>query len=173
MRMGRPQIGTLGAAAALAVLLVACGQSPSSPRATHEPAPQSDAAATQDQNPDADMVTAVGPAGAASLMGVKFRLGARPVVGTPVKIVVALIPAPDAQINHIHGAFAAGAGLQLASDRSFDATEVHGATLYRELTVVPQQTGVLSLSVTILIDQDSGSKASTYSIPLIATDSSS
>ena len=94
-------------------------------------------------------------------------------VGMPVKILVAVIPGPDAQINHLHGSFLAGMGLQLQSDRTFDVAAVHaGTTLYRELTVVPQQTGVLSLNATLLIEQDSGSQARTYSIPVIASDSS-
>jgi hypothetical protein len=174
----------LGAAAALAAALVACGQSPGTPAA---PGPSGalqsstagDAGSAPADGPeadtDADMVSAVGSGGAAGAgsISVKFRVEARPMVGMPVKIMVAVIPAPDAQINHLHGSFLAGTGLQLQSEHTFDVAAVRaGTTLYRELTVVPQQTGVLSLNATLLIEQDSGSQARTYSIPVIASDSS-
>jgi hypothetical protein len=170
-----------GVAAAIVVLLAACGQLPSGSQAATGSSGQSSAADNaapapadgQDADPDANMVSAVSAAGANGPVGVKFRIEARPVVGMPVKIIVALIPAANAQINHIHGSFLAGAGLTLQSERSFDVPEVHpGTALYRELTVVPEQTGVLNLNATILIQQDNGSQARTYSIPLIATDSS-
>ncbi len=164
----------LGAAAAMAVLLAACGQS-SFTSGAGPSSVQNAASAVADESadPTAALVSAVGPRDPSGLISVKFRIEARPVVGTPVKIEVALIPAANAQINRIHGSFLAGSGLALQSERTFDVPTVQaGVTLYRELTVVPQQTGVLSLSTTILIEQETGSQARTYSIPLIATDSS-
>lgn len=165
----------LGAAVAMAALLVACGQSSFIPRGATSSEQQSAPAQAGDVAPDADadLVNAVGPPGSNTLVSVKFRIEARPLVGTPVKIDVALIPASNVQINHIHGSFLAGPGLMLQSDHSFDLPAVQaGTTLHREVTVVPQQTGVLNLNATILIEQDTGSQARTYSIPLIATDSS-
>ena len=38
--------------------------------------------------------------------------------------------------------------------------------------MVPQQTGVLSLNATVVVDTDGSSLSRTYSIPLIAADSS-
>jgi hypothetical protein len=167
----------LAAAVTMAALLVACGQSSFTSRATPTPtpSPEQNAAPPADETPDSDaaLVSAVGPPGPSSLISVKFRVEARPVVGMPVKIELALIPAANAQINRIHGSFLVGSGLLLQSEHSFDVPTVQaGVTLYRELTVVPQQSGVLSLNATILIQQDIGSQARTYSIPLIATDSS-
>jgi hypothetical protein len=99
----------------------------------------------------------------------KFRLDARPVVGTPLQIERALVPSANSGITHIHGSLQAGEGLQLQSQRTFDINSPQdGVTLRQEVTVVPQQDGVLSLSATLLIDFDNGTLARTYSIPLIA-----
>jgi len=118
---------------------------------------------------DADMVAAVSMTGSDATIGMKFRLDGRPVVGTPLQIVLALVPSANAGITHIHGSLQAGEGLQLQSQRTFDINSPQdGVTLKQEVTVVPQQDGVLSLSATLLIDFDNGSLARTYSIPLIA-----
>jgi hypothetical protein len=165
----------LGVAVAMAALLAACGQSSFIPRGAASSDQQSAPAQSGDEapDPDANLVSAVGPPGSNNLISVKFRIEARPVVGTAVKVEVALIPAANVHINHIHGSFLAGPGLMLQSERTFDLPAVQaGASLHREVTVVPQQTGVLNLNATILIEQDTGSQARTYSIPLIATDSS-
>jgi hypothetical protein len=131
------------------------------------------AQADQAADPLADMVAAVDPAGTSPSLSVKFRIEARPVVGMPVKIMVAVIPAANAQIDHIHGSFLPGSGLLLQSDRNFDiATVQSGSAAFREVTVVPQQTGVLSLSATLLMNTDKSSQTRTYAIPLIASDNS-
>ncbi|MGA2023656.1 MAG: hypothetical protein ABSH23_02730 [Steroidobacteraceae bacterium] len=118
---------------------------------------------------DADMVAAVSMTGSDATIGMKFRLDARPVVGTPLQIELALVPSANSGITHIHGSLQAGEGLQLQSQRTFDINSPQdGVTLRQEVTVVPQQDGVLSLSATLLIDFDNGSLARTYSIPLIA-----
>jgi hypothetical protein len=123
---------------------------------------------------DADLVSAVSQSGSDATLSVKFRLAERPVVGTPVAIELALFPGPEAGITHIHGSLQASEGLQLQSQRTFDiATPQAGGALRQEVTVIPQQDGVLSLSATILIDFDNGSLARTYSIPLIAADHAS
>jgi len=123
---------------------------------------------------DADMVAAVSPGGSTPPIAMKFRLGARPVVGTPVQLVVELIPAADAAIEHIHASFQPGEGLQLQSDRTVDISDPRaGEALLRELILVPQQAGVLSLTATIEIDLVSGSIARTYSIPVVAGASAS
>jgi len=176
--------GTASAAAALmataAALLAGCGQLPSAsgaarglsddgPAARHG---AQDGAAGHSAEPGADMVRAVDSADSNNSIRVRFRIESRPMVGSPVKVDVQLTAARGVPINHIHGSFLAGAGLKLQSARSFDIPNLH-ESWSRELTVVPQTTGVLSLSATILVEQDSGSQARTYSIPLIASDSSS
>jgi hypothetical protein len=124
---------------------------------------------------DPDMVNAVSAAGASTTpISMKFKLGARPQVTSPLQLTVLLIPSADVTINRIHVSFQPSDGLQLQSERTLDLTELTpGAPVQEELTLVPQQNGVLSLNATVLIDTDTQSISRTYSIPLIAFDSHS
>lgn len=123
---------------------------------------------------DPDMVAAVSSAHSSTPIAMKFRLSGRPVVGTPLQIVVALIPAADVGISHIHASFQPGEGLQLQGERNLDINGPDaGMAIEQELSVVPQQPGVLSLNATVLVDLDGGSLARSYSIPLIAADNPS
>lgn len=186
MDAARARAGVLAlclAAMAAGLLLAGCARSSG---AASSGAGSDRAAARQDGAPDdsqaetsadplAGMVSAVNPRGSASkALAVKFRIETRPVVGTPVRITLALIPDADTQIDRIHGSFLAGDGLALQSDRSFDLSKVQGPMpVFREVTVVPQQTGALSLNVTLLLQIDKSSETRSYAIPLIASDNSS
>jgi hypothetical protein len=162
---------------ACATILVACGHSSSNPAA---------AGLSQQQNRDSragrraadlvdpDMVTAVSSARSTTPINMKFALSARPVVGTPVTLTVALIPAPDAGISHIHASFQPADGLQLLADRALDISNpAPGQPIEQQLSVVPQQAGVLLLNATVLVDMDGGSMARGYTIPMIAGDNPS
>jgi hypothetical protein len=48
-----------------------------------------------------------------------------------------------------------------------------GAVLQQQLTVLPQQSGVLSVSAVVTIDTDTTTVSRTYSIPLIAANATS
>jgi hypothetical protein len=121
--------------------------------------------------PDPDLVSAVSSAHSNTPIGMKFGLAARPAVGTPLKVTVALIPAAGAGISHIHASFQPGDGLLLQSDRTLDVTDPGaGVMIEQELSVVPQQSGVLSLGATVVVDMDGGSLARSYAIPLIVRD---
>ncbi|MFI4914266.1 MAG: hypothetical protein ACHQAR_03665 [Steroidobacterales bacterium] len=161
--------------AALALGSTGCGSSthpgPGSAAAVQAPGSLAGAAKTDAAVPpnDADMVSAVSAANSTTPVSVKFRLEGRPQVGQPLMIELVVIPAAGAEIEHIHASFQAGEGLQLQSDRNFDAERPSaGVPLSQVLTVLPQQAGVLSLTATILVDSSSGSLARTYAIPLIA-----
>jgi Ser/Thr protein kinase RdoA (MazF antagonist) len=84
---------------------------------------------------------------------------------------VALVTATDVAISHIRASFQPGDGLQLQAERNLDISDPGaGAVIEQELSVVPQQAGVLSLNATVVVDMDGGSLARSYSIPLIAGD---
>jgi len=164
------------AAAALSALC-ACGGSkaPSKPGAT---APAGSAPATRasagSASADQDLVSAVSAGGSGPPIGLKFKLAARPVVGTPAQLQLALIPTPGVEISHIHGSLQGADGLLLQSAPSFDIEAPQaGSTLQQEVTVVPQRNGVLSLNAVLVIDYDNVSIARTYVIPLIASNASS
>lgn len=170
-----------------ACLLAGCGRvsapsatragSPAEPRGAGAPAAESQDPSSDASTPpvsDADLVSAVNAGGDTKTLSVRFRVEARPVVGMPVKILLALTPGDQSQITHIHGSLAAGDGLLIQSAATFDLGDLKAGTpQYREVTVLPQQTGVLDLSATLLLQSDSGTQARTYSIPLIAADNSS
>jgi hypothetical protein len=123
---------------------------------------------------DPDMVAAVSSAHSSTPIGMKFRLSARPVVGTPLQVLVALIPAADVGISHIHASFQPGDGLQLQAERTLDINDpTAGGVIEEELSVVPQQAGVLSLNATVVVDMEAGSLARSYAIPVIASDNPS
>ena len=152
---------TLGAA------LCGCGHSSS----TRTPSSTGTAARSTMSAGDvpSDMVSAVSPGGSATPIAMKFRLTTPPVVGSPVQVDVALIPATDVAISHIHATFSPGDGLQVQSDRNVDITDPRpGEVVVQTVTVVPQQVGVLSLTATVLVELDTGSIARTYTVPLIA-----
>jgi hypothetical protein len=157
---------------AVAACLVACGKSalPVSIGATAHPNPV--AAPKPNNGIDPDMVGAVNLAGApATPVSMKFRLSARPQVTTPLQVRILVIPSPEAQITAMHLSFQPGDGLQLQSERTVDVPEAgSGAPVQQDITVVPQQSGLLSLSATVLVDTATESISRTYFIPLIASD---
>lgn len=152
-------------------LLAGCGR-PGASASTNDNAANTsadEAAATS----DADLVSAVNPGGPDKPLTVKFRVEARPVVGMPVKILLVLTPADQSSIDHIHASLTAGEGLLMQSPTSFDLSDLKAGTPQNhEVTVVPQQTGVLDLNATLLLQTDKVTEARTYSIPLIAADNS-
>jgi len=165
----------LAVALGLAVLVSACGQSSPNPGITHA-ARQSKANLPSSGQPakgiDADMVSAVNVNGTSSaLFTMKFKLGSKPAVTAPVQITVLMIPAPGAGISHLHVSFQPGDGLQLQSDHNVDLTDLSSDTpIEQQVTVVPQQSGVLNLNATVLVDTATESISRTYAIPLIAGD---
>lgn len=156
--------------AAAALGLAACSRAPI-PHAASAAAPPLPAAP---RNSDADLVSAVGAADANAPISVKFRIGKRPQLGVPLQILVAIIPAPQAQIGHLYGSFLPDTGLSLQGDRTFEASDLRaGEPLERQLTVVPEQPGVLNLNATFTLDLDNGSVSRSYAIPVIVGDNSS
>ncbi|HTT06221.1 MAG TPA: hypothetical protein VMF64_13120 [Steroidobacteraceae bacterium] len=165
--------------AVAACLLVACGRAapPAGSAAGASAAGDAGAASGSGDEAapasDADLVSAVNAGGASKPLTVKFRVEARPVVGTPVKILLVLTPSDQGSIDHIHASLTPGEGLLMQPPTSFDLSDLKpGAPQNREVTVVPQQTGVLDLNATLLLQSDKGTQTRTYSIPLIAADNS-
>jgi hypothetical protein len=124
---------------------------------------------------DPDMVSAVNLNGTgSSVFNVKFKLESRPAVKTPLDVTVLMIPAPEVEITHIHVLFQPGEGLLLSTERDIDRRDLAtGAPIEQRVTVVPQQSGVLSLRATVLVDSVAESVSRTYAIPLIASDTHS
>lgn len=182
LQCGYRTLADVAMAMAAAGLLVGCGMSGSKSvtgaqsQGTNQASGQASGQGTKGvlrsgQSLDSDLVSAVSAAHSNTPIGMRFGLAARPAVGTPLKVTVALIPAAGAGINHIHASFQPGDGLLLQSDRTLDVSDPGGGVpIEQELSVVPQQSGVLSLGATVVVDMDGGSLARSYAIPLIVRD---
>ena len=181
--MSRPmriaaQLGVATMALAAAGWLGGCSRSAQDVAAAHglhSGKSQDTTSAKPGNGIDPDMVNAVSAAGTSTTpISMKFKLGGRPQVTTPLQLTVLVIPSADVTINHIHVSFQPSDGLQMQSERTVDLSEpAPGTPVQEELTLLPQQSGVLSLKATVLVDTDSQSISRTYAIPLIAADSHS
>jgi hypothetical protein len=157
----------------LCVLLAACSKpAPTAGAAQAKPGSAVSGSPKVGATADPEMVSAVSAAGNSTTpVSMKFKLESRPTVTIPVQLLISLLPAPEAAISHIRISFQAGDGLQLQSEKILDVSEpAPGMPIQHELTLMPQQNGVLDLTATVLVDTDRGSISRTYSIPLIATD---
>lgn len=148
-----------------ALLSTSCARSPRTAGSAQSSASRGTSAATADP----DMVNAVSTANSTTPISLKFRLTRKPLVGEPVTVELALIPAQGVEIDHIHASFQVSDGMQLTSERAFDVEQpAAGVPLEHELTLLPQQPGVLQVTAIVIVDSDSGSLARSYSIPVIA-----
>jgi hypothetical protein len=118
---------------------------------------------------DADLNAAVSLSPAATLFGLKFKLGSGPVVGQPSTVDLVVIPTGNVVFDRVHVSLHPGDGLRLLSDNSLNTTDVAaGEPIRYEVTLVPDVAGVLTLSVTLVVDAESSSLTRTYTIPVIA-----
>jgi hypothetical protein len=155
----------------LTLLIPACGDNGDQARARHEAAqhPKADGVIEAPPGPDiADMVSAVSTADATPPVSLKFRLGEAPRIGQPSQLMLALIQEPKLAIDAMHVAMQPRDGLQLLSPATTDfAAPVEGATQMIPVTIQPQQPGVLSLAVTVLVNTERESLARSYTIPMV------
>src|ERR1700722_10556428 len=159
------------AAATLAALLAAlngCGKTEHTDRATtparHAAKVSQDAAGLALAN----MVSAFGTGKPYADIELKFDLRARPVVGEPVDIDLALIPTQD--LDRVSATFQAVEGIELTKGgRTPEVVRPPaGVPISHTLTVIPQREGVFYVSAVVLADTGSDSVARNFSIPLIA-----
>lgn len=143
--------------------LTACGSSEPDPNA----APGS-AGKPKTQAGPTGMVAAVSASKAPGAIDVRFRLSAKPTVGQPLDIELALTP--TVELESLFARFRASDGLELtkgAETLHYDRPAV-GTSLSHTVTVVPKSDGIFNVTATVLTDSAKDSIASTYTIPLIA-----
>jgi hypothetical protein len=121
---------------------------------------------------DPDMVSAVNLAGSATnLISMRFKLAARPQATMPLQVILMLTPAADTQVDRVQLTITPGDGLLLQSSHVMDLTDFHPNTpVQQDITVVPQQNGLLTVNATILVNAEGQSITRTYTIPLIVAD---
>jgi hypothetical protein len=170
-RMSARQRARAASTVALALLLAACSNGGDEARARHEAAqhPKPDAAVSAPEVPDTqDMVSAVGATDAMRPVSLKFRLAAPPRVGEPLQLMLALTQEPKLVIDALHLALLPREGLQLKSPAKIDFLNPQSGALHMiPVSLEPEQLGVLSLAVTVLVNTERDSVARSYTIPLI------
>ena len=116
----------------------------------------------------ANMVSAVSSGKPSGELELKFELRGRPVVGEPVDIDLALIPAQD--LDRVYAIFQAGEGLELT--KGGKTAEIDhppaGIPIPHTLTIVAQRDGVFYVSGVVLTDSPTQSVSHSFSIPVIA-----
>ncbi|MDE2251609.1 MAG: hypothetical protein KGL25_09430, partial [Gammaproteobacteria bacterium] len=118
---------------------------------------------------EADFVSAVSSDSSAAPVGLKFRMQQPPRVGQPLQLELVLTQQPGVEISSMLVSLQPGDGLQLQADHSFEfRAPTPGATQRMNVTLKAEQTGVLSLGATVLVDSANTSVAHYFLIPLIA-----
>jgi len=144
--------------------LTACGSSEPDPGAT----PGSGGKPGTPHGGPAGMVAAVSASKMPGAIDVRFRLSAKPTVGQPVDIELALTP--TVELESLFARFRASDGLDLtkgAETLHYERPAI-GTGLSHTVTVVPKSDGIFNVTATVLTDSAKDSIASTYTIPLIA-----
>lgn len=105
----------------------------------------------------------------ATMLHVKFELGARPEVGDPVDVDLVLVPAVD-NIERIAGTIQSDEGLEIVSGATIDPAEkpVFGVPIHRTLKVRAKRDGIFTLSAQLAVDSGGQTLGPVYSMPLIA-----
>jgi hypothetical protein len=116
----------------------------------------------------ADMVSAVRSGKAPSQIDVKFALRERPVVGEPVDIDVAVIPAHE--LDQVYATFNATDGLEVTKGGRMPQIQhpEAGAPISHTVTIVPRRDGIFFVSAMVLADSPTDSTTYSFSIPIIA-----
>lgn len=105
----------------------------------------------------------------ATLLQVKFELGARPEVGAPVNVDLVLVPAAD-NIDRISGTIQGGEGLEIMSGAAIDPAEkpAFGTPIHRSFKIRAKRDGIYTLSAQLAVESGGQTLGPVYSMPLIA-----
>lgn len=153
----------------LALTASGCGSKSAPPRQVRSAAPVKRAATPADTL-SPNLVAAVTTVkGGASMLQVKFELGARPDVGDPVDVDLVLIPAAD-NIDRISGTISGDDGLEIVSGATLDPAEkpTFGTPIHHALKVRAKRDGIFTLSAALTVESGGQSLGPVYSMPLIA-----
>jgi hypothetical protein len=158
---------TLAAALLGLVLVAGCGSG-------HKQQAASQASATK-AKPDDGLarmvtgVTSVKPGSSPLPLQLKFDLRARPEVGHPLDVDIAVIPM-SAAIDRVFGKVVGEEGLDLVSGGELQEAgkPVEGTPIQYSLKVLPKQDGIYTLTATISVDSGGVISSQTYTMPVIA-----
>jgi hypothetical protein len=150
----------------LSVALAACG-SESQPEANVSPNPTATVAkASKAGDPMAGMARAVGNGKPGASVDIKYEFQAKPEVGKPVQLDIALIPSSGVSAMDVVVAGMEGVSLTGTLTQTF--TDVKAGEPYKhQLTVLPQTTGVFYVTVTATTHIGSATMGRTFNIPFV------
>jgi hypothetical protein len=148
-----------------AVGLAACGSSEPDPAAATPTSGKSKAARSAAA---ADMVAAVSASKTPGPVDVNFALAARPAVGKPVDLRIALTP--NVELERLYARFQPSDGLDLVKGGETGHIErpAVGSNIDHTITVTPKADGIFYVTATVISDSSTGSESRIYSIPIIA-----
>lgn len=160
----------LACIAAMASLLAACG-SKEEPAAATEPAPKQAAepkpAAPAVADPTDKMARAVGNGKPGAAVDIKYEFAAKPEVGKPVQLEVALIP--SAGVDSLEATFGGMDGITLAGPLTATVNNAKAGEPYKHsLSVLANQNGVFYITVSVNTQISGASLGRTFSIPFVA-----
>jgi hypothetical protein len=152
-----------------AALLSGCGASKDEARAQHEARTAAHTDAATLAATDVDMVSAVSAVASATPVSLKFRLSDPPLVGQALRLELALVQAPGLDIESMLVSLQPSDGLQVESGHIVEIqAPAVGTTHHIDVTVRPQEPGLLNLGATVLVNAGGVSLTRNFSIPLIA-----
>jgi hypothetical protein len=145
--------------------LTACGSSDPDPTAV---TPTSGKPKTGRPAGPPDMVAAVSASKTPGPVDVKFALSARPAVGKPLEIRLALTP--TVELERLYARFQPSDGLDLVKGGETEHIErpAIGTDIAHTVTVMPKADGIFYVTATVISDSSTGSVSPVYSIPIIA-----
>jgi len=154
--------------AVLSIALAACG-SESQPEANAVPnttVTVAKAKAAKADDPTARMARAVGSGKPGAAVDIKYEFQAKPEVGKPVQLDIALIPSSG--VSALDVIVAGMDGISLTGPLTQSFTDVKAGEPYKhQLTVLPQTTGVFYVTVTATTHIGSATMGRTFNIPFV------
>lgn len=154
----------------LVLATAGCGsQNEPAPAQTKAPAPVRKVASPADSLSPYLVAAVTTAKSGASLVQVKFEVGARPAVGQPVDVDLVIVPAAD-HIEQISGTVSGDDGLEVVSGGTIPAAEkpAFGTPIHHALRVRARRDGIFTLSASLTVNADGQTLAPVYSLPLIA-----
>lgn len=118
------------------------------------------------------MVSAVSSSGKPGApVELKFDITARPRLGTPLEVTVAVLPR-GAGITQLRVVFQSNDAVEVQSGSEMAVQErpADGVAVSHTVTVVPRRDGVLYLGAVALVEGSGGSVARSFAIPIIVGD---
>ncbi len=157
------------AALAGALLLSGCGSEEAAPPpAVKAPAPKAILSA---DDPAAKMAKAVSTAKTGAAVELRYEINAKPAVGVPFDIDLALVSGSDAETMTV--VIAGMPGLTVADEVMAPLADVVAGQVYpHKFTALADQPGVYYISVTVTTLRGSSTQARTFSIPVLLGDPS-